>query len=117
MTPAEILSRMDVLADLSAALLGVSVTLVALIPAFVEVARTKVPDFLTGQQKQQSLRRALRLLMHTIWIFGAAEIGCLLTFVFPAPQLLYAVGSLFAVGLVALLVAGVQAAKIAISVI
>ena len=70
--PKDILSIFSTLLQVNAAFLGVVVTLVALVPALVEMVRSRYPNFLSSEVTRRRLNRGLASLSITIWLFGSA---------------------------------------------
>jgi hypothetical protein len=60
-----------IFAQLNGGLLGVVVTLIAVVPTFVEIARSRSPDFLSEKEAQRDLSNALHLLKYDILLFGS----------------------------------------------
>jgi hypothetical protein len=83
----------------SVTLAAISVTLVALVPVLLEIARVRIPDFLTGEEARRKLRLGLRLLGITVWIFGIATILSTVAFFCQTYILLISAVILFLVGL------------------
>jgi hypothetical protein len=79
MTCSELLDRLNLLVNLSAALLGVSVTLVALVPTLIQLARVSAPDFFSRLDREGSLKRVMVVLAVTVMLFsislGASWVG------------------------------------------
>src|SRR5262249_20001936 len=65
----------SIIALVSASLLAVVLTLVALIPSLFELARTRISSFLSGEETEERLRNGLRWLSYTIWVFAVATVG------------------------------------------
>lgn len=59
----------------SISLIGVSVTLVALVPVLIEIARGRSPDFFAGEEAKGKLKDYLRKLSSTIVFFGFATVA------------------------------------------
>jgi len=74
MTGAELTDHLNLLVNVSAALLAVSVTLVALVPTVVQLARLKTPDFMAQTEREGSLRRVMDGLALTVVGFTASLI-------------------------------------------
>lgn len=68
MTQSEI-KFLELLIGSSTSLLGVSVTLVALVPTLVELVRVKSPDFLTMQQSEYKLGHLMYSLLINVIVF------------------------------------------------
>lgn len=66
---------LQLIVDLSINLLGVSLTLIALIPVLVELVRGRAPDFMSKFEEENALDRTLLALSVTVLLFSSA-IGC-----------------------------------------
>ena len=64
------ISALGTVIDLSANLLGVSLTLVALIPTLVELVRTRAPDFISRMERENALNRVMIALASTVVMFS-----------------------------------------------
>jgi len=62
----DIATLLATLVELNAGLLAITVTLVALVPALIEIARVKSPSFLSGEITRRHLSRGLNNLKRTI---------------------------------------------------
>jgi hypothetical protein len=59
----------------SISLIGVSVTLVALVPVLIEIARGRSPDFFAGEEAKTKLKNYLYKLSSTIVFFGFSTVA------------------------------------------
>lgn len=113
----DITAILTVLASLNGGLLAVAVTLVALIPTLVEIARVKSPTFLSGEAARRHLKSGLIQLRFTILFSGVATLLSVVGLIWQNNFLLAAVLLLFAIGLVFVTRAGYIISSIAITVI
>jgi polyferredoxin len=95
----------------SISLMGVSVTLVALVPVLIEIARGRSPNFFAGEEAKNNLVNYLNKLCITIVIFGFATLvsGIDLYFVNIYMFIISAIS--FSVGLILLLIISLAMAK------
>ena len=70
----DIFAAFSGLLELNAALLGVTVTLVALVPTLVELIRLKYPSFFSSEVARRRLNKGLVELGRSIWLFGATTL-------------------------------------------
>jgi hypothetical protein len=113
--PAEVVARFDLLGLVSAGLLAVAVTLAALVPAFIEIARGRVSDFLTGQERRRRIVLALNMLTGAMVILAVVVAMAIVAFLIPSPIYLFVAMGCFGVGLVLLTGAGLIVAAALIS--
>lgn len=71
------------IADMSGALLSVAVTIVVFVPAFIEIARSKSPDYLSGEQQKRTIRSAFLLLNVVVVFFAVALVAGVIGMIFP----------------------------------
>ena len=105
------------MAQVSAGLFALALTLVALVPTLVEIARVKSASYLSGDSARRRLKRALNRIGHTIWIYGVITVLCLVGTVVGGIYFLPLVSVLFIIGIVILIHSGLVIAKITRSVI
>jgi hypothetical protein len=103
MTEAELLERISLLVNLSAGLLGVSVTLVALIPTLVELARLKAPDFISKARKEIGMRQIMMSLSATVVAFGLSLVLSLIGIFLLTPGWLWSSLFAFVIGVLILI--------------
>ena len=93
----------------TASLMAISITLVALVPALIEIARASSPDYFSGEQSSKRIRSGLSRLRYTIWIYGGAMMLSAIELLLPAKQTiiivgLIAVAALFLAGTIFLII-------------
>lgn len=72
--PVQLSNIIGLVLSASVSLIGVSVTLVALIPVLIEVARSRSPNFFAGEQAKAQLKNYLSRLRAAIGFFGISII-------------------------------------------
>src|SRR5689334_13208236 len=70
-------------AQVDAGLLAAAITLVAIVPALLEIARGQHPGFLQERAAKRSLQRSLRQLRIAVVAFGGATLSCAFAIFFP----------------------------------
>jgi len=94
----------NLLAQLEGALLAVGITLLALVPTLIEMARTRSPGFLSERSARRRVRNSMILLNIATWILGAALVFSVSGLLFPCAILAIVTMVVSAVGLVLLIV-------------
>jgi len=96
----------------SLSLMGVSVTLIALIPVLVEIARSRSPDFFTGEESKDKLKRYLSRLGYTIVIFNISAIASIISFFYENAFVVGVALSTFGIGLIVLVLTSLAMARL-----
>jgi len=92
-------SILGTIAQVSAGLLAVTVTLVAVVPALVEIVRAREPQYFRSIAANSKLKRSLRALSYTIGLFGAGTLLALIDMAFKSVAVAWVAGALCASGL------------------
>lgn len=86
----------------SISLLGISATLIALIPVLVEVVRLRSPDFFSSELSKQQLQRGLKVIGLTVWIFGSSTVLSMVSLILHSSIFTIATLFMFLIGLILL---------------
>jgi hypothetical protein len=110
MTPTDLSSRLELLINLSVGLLGTALTLIALIPTLIQLARVKSPDFMSRMESEGSLRYVINALAAAVVALALALADGLIGLMFPAKTFLWVGWTLFIAGLAVLIGTSVKVA-------
>lgn len=115
----QVASLLWTMAQVSAGLFALALTLVALVPTLVEIARVKSASYLSGDIARRRLKRALRWVGYAIWIYGVVTLLCLVGSAIGGVGIyaLLAASVLFIVGIAILVHSGHVIAQVTRSVI
>ena len=95
----------------SISLIGVSVTLVALVPVLIEIARGRSPDFFAGEEAKTKLKNYLYKLSSTIVFFGFSTIASGVNFFCESKFMFILSAVSLSIGLVLLIIISLAMAK------
>jgi hypothetical protein len=96
----------------SATLIGVTITIVTLAPALVEIARSRSQDYIAGERSRAVLKFCLRGLIGNVIILAAALIVSLLFLIHHSDTLFWLAAGALILGLLVLAVLGLFAAMV-----
>jgi len=114
MNTSQISALLQVVLESSLGLMGVSVTLIALVPVLVEIAQSRSSDFFSGEDAKDELKRYLTRLSGSIVLFGLSSFLAIGAFFHPGPLLFWASLLFFVVGLAIIVVTSLAMAKLTI---
>lgn len=109
-------AMMGVLVSTNATLLGVVITIVALVPTLVEIARNRRVSFLSAENARSTLYDSLRAMSRSIWFFCAGILFSLINIIFFSPILTAFSMLVSLAGLVLLTIYSYRVAKTIISI-